>query len=230
MDIGRAVQHPLEDQGWPTKLGLGALIALVPILNFALFGYGVEHLRNTANGRDVPLPSWDNLGEKFMDGLKLFVVNFILALPLVLISCIFSLATGGIAALSGGDEVQGAAAAGIGVLGLALGCVALLYSLILAYISPALYIQYARTKDIGACLRIGEMLGIAQRNSGNYIMIFLVIIGMSILLSLIVGVLGIVPCIGWIVALIISLLLAPYFAVLIGHLCGQYARESNIFV
>jgi hypothetical protein len=231
MDIGRAVRHPLEDQAWPSKLGIGALIALVPILNFALFGYGVDHLRNTANGRDVPLPTWDSLGQKFMDGLKLFVISFVLSLPLILLSCIFSLATGGIAALSGGgDEVQGAAAAGIGVLGLALGCLALLYSLILAYITPVVYIQYTRTKEIGACLRIGEMLGLTRRNSGSYIMIFLVIIGMSIVMSLVVGVLGIIPCLGWILALIISLLLAPYFTVLVAHLCGQYAQESNIVV
>jgi hypothetical protein len=231
MDIGRAVQHPLQDQAWPSKLGIGALIALVPILNFALFGYCVDHLKNTANGRELPLPTWDGLGEKFMDGLKLFVINFILALPLVVLSCLFSLATGGIAAMSGGSEdLQGAAAAGIGVIGLALACVALIYGLILAYITPAILIQYAKARDIGACLRIGELLGITRLNSGNYVMIFLVLIGMSILLSLVVGVLGIIPCLGWILALIVSLLLTPYFAVLIGNLCGQYASETHIVV
>jgi hypothetical protein len=231
MDIGRAVQHPFQDQAWPSKLGIGALIGLVPILNFALFGYGVEHLKHTADGQEIPLPTWDKFGEKFVDGLKLFVINFVLSLPLLVLSCIFSIATGGIAMLTGsGDDVQGAAAAGMGVLGLAFACVALIYGLLLAYIMPAIFIQYAKTRDMGACLRIGELLNISRLNSGSYIMIFLVIIGLSILLSLILGVLGIIPCLGWILALVIGLLLAPYFAVLIGNLCGQYARENNFVV
>lgn len=25
IDVGRAVQHPTEDQNWPSKLGIGAL-------------------------------------------------------------------------------------------------------------------------------------------------------------------------------------------------------------
>ncbi|BCX05336.1 MAG: hypothetical protein KatS3mg053_3274 [Candidatus Roseilinea sp.] len=231
IDIGRAVQHPTEDQNWPSKLGIGALIALVPILNFALSGYAIEHLKNTSNGMDVPLPTWDNLGEKFMDGLKLFVVTLILGLPIILLSCIVTIASGGLAALSeGGEAVQGAAAAGIGVLMFAMGCLALIYGLLLAYLSPAIYIQYTKTKDIGACLRIGELLNTARVNSGDYLMIFIVIIGIAIVLSLIVGVLNIIPCLGQILSLVISLLAAPYIVVLLGNLCGQYVRTNNIVV
>ncbi len=231
IDIGRAVQHPVEDQNWPSKLGIGALIALVPILNFALSGYAVEHLKNTSNGMDVPLPAWENLGEKFMDGLKLFVIVFVLALPLFLLSCIATAASGGLAALSeGSDAAQGAAAAGIGVVALAIGCIALVYSLVLAYISPAVYIRYAKTKDIGACLRIGELLNIARVNTGDYLMIFVVLIGIAIILSLIVGVLNIIPCLGQILSVVLSLLAAPYIVLLLGHLCGQYVRSNNIVV
>lgn len=231
IDIGRAVQHPTQDQNWPSKLGIGALIALVPILNFALSGYGIEHLKNTSNGLDTLLPTWDNLGEKFMDGLKLFVITFILALPLFLVSCIATVASGGLAALAeGGEALEGAAAAGAGAIAFAVGCLALIYSLLLAYLSPAIYIQYTKTKDIGASLRIGELLNIARVNSGDYLMIFVVLIGIAIILSVIVGALNIIPCLGQILSLVISLLAAPYIVVLLAHLCGQYVRSNNIFV
>jgi hypothetical protein len=231
MNLGRAVQHPFQDQAWPSKLGIGALIALVPILNFSLAGYSIEQLKNTSNGQDVPIPAWDNLGEKFMDGLKLFVVSFVLSLPLILLSCILSVAGGGLAMFSGDNETaQNAAAAGIGVIGLAIGCISLIYGLLLAYVIPAVYIQYARTKDIGACLRIGELLAIARANTGDYIMIFIVIIAAGIVLGLITSVLAIIPCLGWILALVIGLLVAPYLAVLIGNLCGQYVRSNNLVI
>lgn len=231
IDIGRAVQHPTQDQNWPSKLGIGALIALVPILNFALSGYAIEHLKNTSNGSDTPLPTWDNLGEKFMDGLKLFVITFILALPLFVVGCIATVASGGLAALAeGGEALEGAAVAGAGAIAFAVGCLALIYSLLLAYLSPAIYIQYTKTKDIGASLRIGELLNIARVNSGDYLMIFVVLIGIAIILSVIVGALNIIPCLGQILSLVIALLAAPYIVVLLGHLCGQYVRSNNIVV
>ncbi len=43
IDIGRAIQHPFQDQNWITKLGIGALVNAVPILNFAGYGYMLEH-------------------------------------------------------------------------------------------------------------------------------------------------------------------------------------------
>ncbi len=231
IDVKRAVQHPTEDQNWLSKLGIGALIALVPILNFALSGYAIEHLKNTSNGMDVPLPPWDNLGEKFMDGLKLFVATLILGLPIILLTCIITIASGGLAAISGGaEELEGAAAAGIGVLTLALACLSALYGLFLAYLLPAIYIQYTKTRDIGACLRIGELLNIARANTGDYLIIFVVFIGLTFVFSLVVGVLNIIPCLGQILSLVISLLAAPYFGVLLGHLCGQYVRSNNIVV
>ncbi|MCL6510372.1 MAG: DUF4013 domain-containing protein [Anaerolineae bacterium] len=229
IDIGRAVQHPTEDQNWPSKLGIGALISLVPILNFALAGYAVEHIKNTSNGIDVPLPAWDNLGEKFMDGLKLIAVTFILALPILALGCIFTVLGGGLAALSeDGGAVQDAAAAGFGVVGLVLTCLIFLYSLLLAYLSPAIYIRYTKTRDIGACLRIGELLSITRTNTGDYLLIFVVIIGIAFVVGLIAGVLNIIPCLGQILSLVIALVVTPYLAVLFANLCGQYVRNNNI--
>lgn len=231
IDIGRAIQHPTEDQDWPRKLGIGALIALVPILNFALNGYAVEHLRNTSNGMDVPLPAWDNLGEKFTNGLKLFVVTLVLGLPIVLLACVITAAGSGLAALSGGTERLGdAAVAGAGALAVAVSCLAALYGLFLTYLLPAIYILYAKTKDIGACLRIGELLGIARANTDNYLTIFVILIGFTFVFGLIAGVLNFIPCLGQILSLLIAFLAAPYLAVLLGHLCGQYARNNNIVV
>ena len=46
MDAEKSFTFPFEDKEWISKLGLGAVISLVPILNFAWSGYLVGIIRN----------------------------------------------------------------------------------------------------------------------------------------------------------------------------------------
>lgn len=227
IDIGRAIQHPFQDQNWLSKLGIGALINIVPILNFAGTGYMVEHANNVKHGPDVPMPKWDNLGNLFMQGLKLVVVFFIYALPIFALSCILMFTAGGIAAVTqNSDEINSAAGAGIGIVSLALGCLSIVYAVFILYVYPAIFIQFARTKDIAACLRLGEIFAIARKNSGDYIMIFLVLIGISLVFSIISSVLAI-TIVGLCLLIPLGLLATPYLNVVIAHLCGQYDRSVD---
>jgi hypothetical protein len=227
IDIGRALQHPFQDQNWLSKLGIGALINIVPILNFAGTGYMVEHENNVKKGPDVPMPNWDNLGNLFMQGLKLVVVFFVYALPVIALSCILMFTTAGIATLASGSEnASEAAGAGIGIISLALSCLSIIYAVFFLYLYPAIFIQFARTKDIAACLRLGEVFAIARKNSGDYILIFLVLIGVSLVFSIISSILAI-TVVGLCLLIPLGLLATPYLNVVIAHLCGQYDRAID---
>ncbi len=229
IDIGRAIQHPFQDQNWLTKLGIGALVNAIPILNFAGYGYMLEHLRNTEKGLDVPMPEWgDSFGDKFVEGLKYIVVIFIYSLPIILLSCVFTVLAGGLAAVTDGNSnASDAAGAGIGVLSLALTCLVFLYALGLTVLLPAITMMYARTRNIAACLRVGEVFGFVRKNTGDYLIIFLVLIGVNLALSAIAGVLA-VTVIGLCLAIPLTIVSLPYFNVLAGHLCGQYVRGEPL--
>ncbi len=224
IDIGRAAQHPFEDQNWISRFLIGGLINIVPILNFAGFGYAIDHLKSVSRGQDIPLPTWDDLGAKFVTGLKLAVVNLILALPMFVIVCVASVlpALGAGAGDAGNDAI---AAAFLGTSTVLL-CVVGVYGLALALLAPAIYIQLARTDTIAACLRLGELWAIARRNLGDYILSIVVLIAAGIVIGVIVGVINIIPCIGQIVTLALGLLILPYLQVLSAHLFGQYARQG----
>jgi hypothetical protein len=230
IDIGRALQHPFQDQNWLSKLGIGALINLVPVLNFAGTGYMVEHTNNVKKGPDVPLPTWDTLGALFMLGLKLVVVFFIYLLPIFALSCVLGFATAGLATVAStvesSESASSAAGAGIGVISLALSCLSILYAVFFVYLYPAIFIQFARTRDIAACLRVGEVFAIARKNSADYILIFLVLIGISLALSIIASILAI-TVVGLCLLLPLSLVATPYINVVIAHLCGQYDRAID---
>lgn len=228
IDITRSIKHPFEDQAWPNKMLIGALISLVPFLNFAGYGWMTEHTKNTATLSDVPMPDWaQDLSRKFMDGLKLFVVTLVYSLPIILLACVFTFAAGGMAALTSDNaRASEAAGAGIGVLSIFLMCVIFVYSLFLAYVSPAVLMQFVKSGgDIGACLRLGEVFGIARRNTGDYLMIFVVVIALSFVLSLVFGALSLIPLLGLCLTIPLGLLVTPYVYAVVGQLCGQYMRQ-----
>ena len=226
IDIGRAVQHPFEDQNWISKLLIGGLVNIVPILNFAGFGYAIDHLKNVSRGQDVPLPTWDDLGAKFGTGLKLVVVNFVFALPMIALTCVAGIIPAlGAGASDGGNDTFMAALLGTSTI---LICLVGLYSLVLALLAPAIYIQLARTDNIGACFRFGELWAIANRNLGDYIVSIVVLIAAGIVISIVIGVINIIPCLGQIVTIVIGFLMLPYLQVLSAHLFGQYARQTNL--
>ena len=57
MNIEKSFTFPFEDKQWISKLGLGAVIGLVPILNFAWSGYMIGIIRNVMNNMTEPLPT-----------------------------------------------------------------------------------------------------------------------------------------------------------------------------
>ncbi len=231
IDIGRAIQHPFQDRDWATKLLIGAGINLVPVLNFALMGYALDALRNTARGEDVPLPTWQQLGDQFVEGLKLFVVQLVYALPIIVVSLVAAVGTTGLAVMadSGSYRSDSSEVFGLGftAVWLCFTCVAVLYGLVIAFITPALYIQLARTRSITACLRLGEIWGMAQRNFADYALILILSVGLGIAISVVFTVLAIIPFVGLCVMFLFipaMILAAPYVTVVAAHLYGQLAR------
>jgi hypothetical protein len=61
MDISKPFSFAFEHNQWVNKLGLGAWITLIPVLNFAWTGYMVELMRNVMKDAPELLPSWDDL-------------------------------------------------------------------------------------------------------------------------------------------------------------------------
>ncbi|RLC67124.1 MAG: hypothetical protein DRI48_03095 [Chloroflexi bacterium] len=234
MEIGKALSFVFEDEEWVSKLLLGSAILLIPIFGvFALMGYAIAIVRNVKANAPRPLPDWADLGQYFMDGLMFWVATLLYSLPLLIFICpvVFIWL---LPALAGEEEDLVTILAGIsGVVSLGLGCLALVYGLLLALLTPVLQIRYAESGEIGACLRFGEVFRYLFANVGSIIIsqILLWVAGMVIgtVVSVFVGVLGIIPICGWIMAGVLSLLMLPAVAWLTlfsAHLYGQIARQA----
>jgi hypothetical protein len=63
MNIGKAFNFIFEDDKWLSKSVIGAIVAAVPIVNFAWGGYLIELLNNVMNDEQEPLPAWSDFGD-----------------------------------------------------------------------------------------------------------------------------------------------------------------------
>ncbi|HTX92241.1 MAG TPA: DUF4013 domain-containing protein [Anaerolineales bacterium] len=226
MNLGKAFKYPFEDKEWASKLGLAALILIVPILNFAVAGYSIEIIRRVMRGDSQPLPSWDELGKKFLDGLLLFLANLIYSLPMLLLLCLPLALILVPAILSGNSNSQDLAnalttAGGISVA--CLSCLFILYGLAISVIFPCVTILYAREGTFSACFRIREIFAMIGKNAGSFFAAWGVYLGTSIGASIVTGILG--GVLFWLpfIPAILGLASGLYTLLVYSHLFGQFA-------
>lgn len=223
MQIGKAFTYTFEDAKWFSKLLIGALISLVPVVNFAWGGYTCEIIRRVSRQDPEPLAGWDDFGEKFVQGLVLVIAGLIYSLPIIVLSLFMIPLFVGVAAAEG-DYQSVLATAGTGV-GILLGCLITLYAILLSVFMPAVQVNYARKTTFGSCFEIGNIIRLATGNLGNYLLAWLAYLVFAVLVGLVGGgiatVLSLIPCIGWIFALLITAVLTPLIGVVYAHLFGQ---------
>jgi hypothetical protein len=229
MDIGKSLQFVFEDDQWPSKLGLGALISLIPILNFAWTGYFIDIMRNVTEGRELPLPGWDELGDKFIKGLLVTVASFIYALPGLIFLCV-PIGIMIIPAFLQNQQTQGAVAAITTISGLALICCIGLYFLAFSFIIPAVQLQFSRKGIFQACFQLRDIFGMITKNLSDYLVAWLLTIVAVLIISLILGVLGAVigwiPCLGQMLVWVFGALTGVFISVVYAHIFGQFGMKA----
>jgi hypothetical protein len=227
MDIGKAISFVFEDPEWLKKVAIGAglailgvlftpvLIGLVPLM--IIGGYGIRLTRNVMDGDARPLPEWDNWGDLLALGFKIFAIQFIWALPLVILSVASSLP----AALADGSDVQGLLA----VCSAMCACLSVIVGIAYAVVEPVITFRFARTGQFASGFEFGRIFRLLGSNIANVIIAVIissVVAGVLVLVGAIVGVLALV--IGLIVTLPAAMILGELIQ---AHLYGQVGREAE---
>jgi hypothetical protein len=228
MDFGKALTFMFQDPRWVAKLGIGILVTLAgivfsPVLIgfvaiFILTGYTVDVVRNVLDGKEYPLPEWQDWGGFLTRGLKLVGVIIILALPFIPIMIPF-----GIGSALTNSENQ--AVNVIGVLFMIFGFgLALLYGLFLVLIQPAIYVRLARTDRFAAALDVGKLWSFTRDNIGNVIIALL----LTIVAGLIAAILAPLGLLVFIIGVLVTVLFASFWQMLVQvHLYGQVGALSR---
>ena len=191
IDYSNAFSFMFQDRDWTKKIFLGAVFTL-PIAGFFvlylllanigfplsflflilmlgassfLLGYLLELAKNASEGKEIPLPQWDNLGDKFMRGLVFLVIIIIYSIPAAILSR----------------------------LPCSAKCLGPLYSLALLFVLPWITLRYASGGKFEDVFHFKEMFRFVQRNINSLIIVVLLSIALGILalfgiLALVVGI------------------------------------------
>jgi len=228
MDVGKSFTYMFEDPDWLRKLGIGTLVALIGIifspilLGFIplimLVGYSLDVLRNVMDGQEQPLPEWEDWGGFMARGFKLFAALFIWMLPVIVLAIPFAIGS----ALANNNGGGGAEAVG-SLLIVCGSCLALIWGVFMALISPAIYVRVARMDSFAAAFAFGKIWAFTRDNIGNVIV--------AILLTWVAGLIGSIGASLGVIAIVIGLLVTIPFAMLWqylvqAHLYGQVAANS----
>jgi hypothetical protein len=229
VNINEAFSYQFEDVQWPNKLGIGALLSLVPILNFAVVGYEVGIVRNVAAGASEPLPQWDDLGQKWRDGLLLTLAGLVYAIPVFLFLGVLLalLLASGALSQNANAPARTLFVSNVAVLACFLGFL-VVYSLLLSLIRPVILILFSRDGTFESCFRLDEVIRIITRQPQAFFSTWTVIIlaglGVGLLVGFVNAVIGWIPCIGWTIGILLGFGTAIYLLTVDGYIYGQFRR------
>ena len=213
-DFGKPFTYVFDDPEWLQKILIGGLFYLAGFLIigwFFILGYVAKTTRNVIAGHERPLPDWDNLGDYFNEGLRLFGVAFVMALPLIFIAFAVMIPAG---ILSSVDN-EGVAFLGSSLAG-CLSCLIVPIALAVMFFMPGSLLFATVEQRFGAAFEVGRIWSFIKMNIGNYLLAFCVY-----LIARTVGGFGIM-------LLCIGVIFTAFWAFLISaHAFGQVYRLAT---
>jgi hypothetical protein len=212
MEYGRAIAFAFEDPDWLKKIGIAALVLLIPLVGpIVVMGWGLEITRRVINLDPSPLPGWDDFGSYLSKGFQAFVVSLVYILPLLLVVGCGQLVAFGSTAALGNNMDSDTAGLLFTAVGVCSGCLAVILGIAAGLFVPAALGRLAETGQLGAALRFNEVFAIFRAAPGPYILSILVVALAAMVLS---------P-IGTLVCGVGALVTSAVISVFSSHLYGQ---------
>jgi hypothetical protein len=167
MDIGRAFSYPFQDPAWVTKIIIGAVMVLIPIIGWLILGgYTLRIMRRVVSGSDVPLPEWTDYGAMFADGVKALIVYIVWAIPFIILT-----------AISNASD------------NLVFNCLSAVVGLAQTPLLASAIVPVAISGELADGFKFGEIINRVLNNLGPYLIVIVIGIAASIIAGL-----GIIAC------------------------------------
>lgn len=218
--IERAIDYPRAGDDALTTILIGGVLGLLGFLvvpGLLLLGYFVRVLRSVEAGQETP-PTFGQWGELLVDGVRAFVVVFVYSLvPTV----VFAVTVGGslAGAMATGDVRPGALAGAL--FGLVIGGVLWLVAF---YVVPAALASLASEDRLAAAFSWGTLSAVLfdRRYAVGWLLaLVLVVVGVVL-----VGVLNVVPLLGFVVGAFVNFYVAVAAFYLYGHAFADVAAAD----
>jgi hypothetical protein len=210
--ISDSIRYPSSDWTKVIILGVIFLASFLVIPIFLVIGYVFRIIKATIAGINE-LPEFDEIGDMFIDGLKVFAVGIVYAIPVWILNYIFLLIynpginAANAAGSMGPALIWGLIAANIVliIIGLIVGLIAVMGIANMAYYDG----------ELGAAFRFSEILDkISRIGWGKYLVTYIVIALIGFIVYLVAAIVGIVLLI---IGIFLTLPLAMSYISMFGY-------------
>ncbi len=202
-DFSGVLALPFRDPQALNKFVLGSIAVLfIPFFGlglFALMGYGIHTARGVLRGDEHPMPDWaGDFGGLLVDGLKATVIVLVHGAVAVMAGLIPFLFGGFLIGIGEHDDAPGLMMIG-GLIALSAILLLILLALLVKAVLPASLTNLAATGSLASGFAFGDSLGRIRQHVGNYVLLLLTLIFVSIVaeFSLVLCVIGILPGMFW---------------------------------
>ena len=211
MSFEDAINYPRQgDEAVKTILigGVLGLLGFLVIPAILVIGFYLRTLRAAIAGDDEP-PVFDEWGDLLVDGLKGFVIGLVY---FVVPAAILMISVGGVAAaaIATGDVGLGTIAGA--VTGFS---VAFVLAVIAWYVLPAALANAVAADRVGAAFAFGDLKAVLL--DGDYAVSWLLALGLVVAASILVGVLNLIPPLGFVAGAFVNF----YVGVVAFYLYGR---------
>ncbi len=172
-DFVRPFAYVFEDPRWIPKILLGGLFMLASIFIVGIFfvnGYLARLVRNVIEGQQHPLPEWDDLGDFFVEGFRLFAVGLVYTIPIALLVGLLIIPVAIFSNVSHNETLS--TLGGLSVS--CMWCMIFPIGLALAIWLPAAMLMVVTTGEFSAAFEFSHIARFIRANAGNYILAFVV--------------------------------------------------------
>ncbi len=175
-DFGKPFAFVFNDPNWIAKILIGGLFYLASIVLIGpifILGYCARLTRNVIAGEPQPLPEWNDLGEYFSEGLRLFCVALLYSIPIIVLFGVVIIPPVIVAALSRSNHYNAMDQWGSGFMG-CFSCLLFPLSLGLAFWMPGALLMAVVERRFGAAFEFSRIWEFIRANLGNFLLAFVV--------------------------------------------------------
>jgi len=186
------------------------LIIATILLGLPLMGYILKVLRG-----EKPAPEVEDWGTLFIDGIKMFIVSIIYAIPIIIVEVL--LLGAAFAGAMSGDATAAMAAFGAMAIGLV---VVLILAIIIALFELIGVVRFARTDSIGEAFNFSAILATNGKIGWVPYIIALVVLAVCyVVIMIVVTILMMIPILGFLLYLC---LISPIALFASRYICQLY--------
>ncbi len=213
MDYGKVISNSFEYTkealfGKWMQWVILAVLALVQTFTASLIPMLSGYVVRVLAGK-TPAPEIDGWGQLFIDGWKMNIIMLVYMIPAILVFLVL----GGLGAL-GAMATSDPTAAGAAILAAMAGAfLAFLVAIVMAFIALFALLRFAHTDSLGEAFNFKAIFAqIGGLGWGTWIIAVIVLLVVAVVYGIVVGILGAIPLLGWLIALFLNAAIALFYA------------------